>query len=142
MKFLMVGSVIFQKHSHPEPPSIFAASYSEGSTFCSADKKIRICTPEYQSTMIIFPKSSPMEFAIFVGKKASKAFITACVFIAGMVDAPSLTSMFITGPLTMMTGRKNISLKNPFILILPLSIIAMISANTTMMGTSTMVCQM
>ena len=28
------------------------------------------------------------------------------MFIAGIVDAPSLTSMFITGPLTMITGRK------------------------------------
>lgn len=30
---LMVGSVIFQKHSQVEPPSIFAASYSEVSIF-------------------------------------------------------------------------------------------------------------
>ena len=38
----MVGSVIFQKHSQPEPPSIFAASYKAGSTFCRAERKIRI----------------------------------------------------------------------------------------------------
>ena len=38
----MVGSVIFQKHSQPEPPSIFAASYNAGSTFCNAERKIRI----------------------------------------------------------------------------------------------------
>ena len=38
----------------------------------------------------------------------------------------------------MITGRKKISLKKPLHLIFPFSIMAIISANTTMMGTSTM----
>jgi len=64
----MVGSVIFQKHSHLEPPSIFAASYMEGSTFCRADKKMRICTPEYHRIIIMLPKSSPMDWDTFAGQ--------------------------------------------------------------------------
>ena len=90
--------------------------------------------------MIMFEKISPIELARLAGRKFSSAATIDCTFIAGMVAAPSPTSMFITGPLTMMTGRKKISLKKPLHLILPLSMIAIISAKTTMIGTSTIVC--
>ena len=71
---LMVGSVIFQKHSHLEPPSILAASYMAGSIFCRADRKIRICTPEYHRIMIMFEKTSPTDSAADVGRNMSKVF--------------------------------------------------------------------
>ena len=40
------GKVIFQKLSHFVAPSTFAASNIAGSMERSADRKIRICTPE------------------------------------------------------------------------------------------------
>ena len=86
-------------------------------------------------------KISPIDAAIDAGRNVLIAFTITCVFIEGIVEAPSLTSMFMTGPLTMITGRKNISLKKALHFILPFNIIAMISANTTITGTSTIVCQ-
>ena len=110
---LIFGSVIFQKHSHPEPPSIFAASYIDLSIFCNAERNISICTPEYQSIVTIFSKSSEIGVASAAGRNPFIASVIACVSIDVILPAPWAFNIPRIGPLTMITGRKKISLKNP-----------------------------
>ena len=59
--------------------------------------------------------------------------------MAGMEPAPWDISWLMTGPLAMITGRKKISRKTPFPLILEFSSRAMINANTTMIGVAMIV---
>ena len=82
-----VGSVIFQKHSHLEPPSIFAASYSEVSIFCSAARNISICTPEYHKSVIILLNTLVMLAASTLGRYSSKSCSIIVTFIIGMLAA-------------------------------------------------------
>ncbi len=135
----MFGSVIFQKHSQPEPPSILAASYIDLSIFCNAEINISICTPEYQSIVTIFSKRSDIGSASAPGNDDSSIAVIACVSIDVRLPAPSWLSIPSIGPLTIITGRKNISLKNPLPFTFWLSIIAIISANTTIIGTEIIV---
>lgn len=84
---LIVGSVIFQKHSHPEPPSIFAASYIAGSIFCRLDRKIRICTPEYHRIVIMLSKRPEIGFASIEGRNPLIAVVIAWVSSAVILPA-------------------------------------------------------
>ena len=89
---------------------------------------------------MIFENTLESAVAIKRGRYCSNTPVIICTFIIGMLAAPCEVSWFITGPLAMITGRKKISRKKPFKRIFPFNIIAIISANATITGTASAVC--
>ncbi|MNP26745.1 hypothetical protein D3C76_1196130 [compost metagenome] len=66
----MPGSVIFQKVSQGEAPSMRAASYTEGEIVCLPAKNNRICTPEYHRTSTMEFITATIESDHLPGKKS------------------------------------------------------------------------
>lgn len=89
--------------------------------------------------VIMLLKISEIGSAKELGRKVSIAPVIACISIAVIVPAPWDDSIPRIGPLTIITGRKNIRRKIPFPLIFWFSIIAIINANTTIIGTDIIV---
>ena len=87
----------------------------------------------------MLPNTSEIGSANIDGSTELIAALMDWVSIADTLPAPSAVSIPKIGPLTMITGRKKISLKKPLPWIFIFSIMAMISANTTIIGVEMMV---
>ena len=102
-------------------------------TFCRPERKIRIWMPEFHRMMMRLLNSSVRGSSRNFGRPA-KIAAREPSFIIGTEATPWAVSMFITGPVAMITGRKKIMRKMPRARILLLSSSAMISEKLMMMG--------